>query len=59
MRALGALLLALMPFPAFAQAVVVSDAPVSTSVTVYRDGDRDEGAFNLRWLQAGLTEIEE
>ncbi|MCB2015512.1 MAG: hypothetical protein R3E11_11720 [Sphingobium sp.] len=51
MRALGALLLALMPFPAFAQAVVVSDAPVSTSVTVYRDGDRDEGAFNLRWLQ--------
>ena len=37
--------------PAFAQAVVVSDAPVSTSVTVYRDGNRDEGAFNLRWLQ--------
>ena len=52
MRALGALLLSLaVASPAAARTVVVSDAPVSTSVTVYRDGNRDEGTFNLRWLQ--------
>jgi len=43
--------IALLPTLAFGQVVVVSEAPVSTSVTVYRDGDRGEGRFNLRWLQ--------
>ncbi|MGE4429946.1 MAG: DUF4139 domain-containing protein [Sphingobium sp.] len=32
-------------------AVVISPAPLSSSVTVYRDGGRDEGRFNLRWLR--------
>lgn len=36
--------------PAFAQSVVVSDAPLSSSVTVYRDMGRDSGAMNLQWL---------
>jgi len=51
MRLLSVLLLGLLPMPAWAQRIVVSDAPVSTSVTVYRDTNRNEGAFNLRWLQ--------
>ncbi|MEZ5656307.1 MAG: hypothetical protein R3E04_10590 [Sphingobium sp.] len=51
MRLLSAFLLGLLPIPAWAQSIVVSDAPVSTSVTVYRDTNRNEGAFNLRWLQ--------
>ena len=40
-----------IPAPVPAQPVVVSDAPLSTSVTVYRDADRGEGRFNLRWLR--------
>ncbi len=44
-------LLALAPGSALAQAVVVSPAPLSSSVTVYRDTNRGEGRFNLRWLR--------
>ena len=44
-------LLALAPGSALAQAVVVSPAPLSSSVTVYRDTGRGEGRFNLRWLR--------
>ncbi|GLT02847.1 hypothetical protein GCM10007897_42720 [Sphingobium jiangsuense] len=45
-------LLALAPGSALAQqAVVVSQAPLSSSVTVYRDTNREEGRFNLRWLR--------
>ncbi len=51
MRGLIALLLMLLPAPALAEAVVVSQAPVSTSVTVYRDASRSGGTFNLDWLQ--------
>ncbi|MGD9810832.1 MAG: DUF4139 domain-containing protein [Sphingobium sp.] len=51
MRAASALLLLLVPSPVLAETVVLSEAPVSTSVTVYRDGDRERGAFDLRWLQ--------
>lgn len=45
------LILALLPAPALARTVVMSEAPSSTSVTVYRDTDRDTGRFDLRWLQ--------
>ncbi|MPT48752.1 MAG: hypothetical protein E2598_10080 [Sphingobium sp.] len=31
--------------------IVVSPAPSSTSVTIYREGERGEGGFNLRWLR--------
>lgn len=51
MRIIFALLLLWSAAPVFAQTIVVSQAPVSTSVTVYRDGNREEGSFNLRWLQ--------
>ncbi len=50
MRAALASLLALVSWPVLAQSVVVSGAPVSTSVTVYRDMGRDAGAMNLAWL---------
>ncbi len=58
MRAFGALLILCISAPAVAQSVVVSDAPSSTSVTVYRDSDRAQGTFNLRWL-AGSALISE
>tara|TARA_R110000782_G_scaffold49622_2_gene107872 strand:- start:3241 stop:4785 length:1545 start_codon:yes stop_codon:yes gene_type:complete len=58
MRAFGALLILCISAPAVAQSVVVSDAPSSTSVTVYRDSDRAQGTFNLRWL-AGYALISE
>lgn len=50
MRAILASCLALLSAPAFAQSVVVSSAPVSASVTVYRDMERAGGAMNLQWL---------
>ncbi|MDQ4420401.1 hypothetical protein OOT33_08160 [Sphingobium sp. DEHP117] len=50
MRAALASLLALTSAPALAQSVVVSSAPVSSSVTVYRDMGRGDGAMNLGWL---------
>lgn len=50
MRAALASLLALVSAPALAQSVVVSGAPVSTSVTVYRDMERGDGAMNPGWL---------
>ncbi len=34
-----------------AQPVVLSDAPLSSSVTVYRDDSRQAGRFNLNWLR--------
>ena len=51
---MGALLLAALAtsasVPALAQAVVVSAAPLATSVTVYRDPNRSEGGrIDLRW----------
>lgn len=57
--ALAASMLALAPSALWAQPaaamegrqVVVSAAPLSTSVTIYREGARDEGGFNLRWLR--------
>ncbi len=57
MRRILIALAVLAPLPwssaALAQppAVVLSPAPASTSVTIYRDPDRGEGRFNLRWLQ--------
>lgn len=48
-RAFCALLLCAVSAPVLAQGVVVSDAPVSTSVTVYRDPDRGEGRIDPRW----------
>ncbi len=50
MRAPLASLLALTSAPALAQSVVVSSAPVSSSVTVYRDMGRGDGAMNPGWL---------
>lgn len=50
MRAVLAILPVLLSAPAFAQSVVVSSAPVSTSVTVYRDMGRGDGAMNPGWL---------
>lgn len=51
MRALSAFILMLSASPALAQTVVVSAAPSSTSVTVYRDPDRGQGAMDMDWLQ--------
>lgn len=45
------LIAAMLPAPVAARNNVVSEAPLSTSVTVYRDTDRPGGRFNLRWLQ--------
>ncbi len=42
---------AAVPLPALAQAVVTSSGAESTSVTVYRDPDRGEGAINARFPQ--------
>ncbi|SCW59492.1 hypothetical protein SAMN02927924_01494 [Sphingobium faniae] len=42
-------LLAALPAPVSAQAVVTSAAPESVSVTVYRDPGRGEGAINARF----------
>tara|TARA_B110001454_G_scaffold216739_1_gene240555 strand:+ start:881 stop:2422 length:1542 start_codon:yes stop_codon:yes gene_type:complete len=50
MRAALASLFALVSAPALAQSVVMSGAPVSTSVTVYRDMGRGDGAMNPSWL---------
>lgn len=50
MRAALASLLALTCAPALGQSVVVSSAPVSSSVTVYRDMGRGDGAMNPGWL---------
>lgn len=50
MRAALAILPVILSTPAFAQSVVVSSAPVSTSVTVYRDMGRGDGAMNPGWL---------
>ncbi|MDF0546451.1 hypothetical protein PX699_29255 [Sphingobium sp. H39-3-25] len=51
MRCLSALLLLVMlaPASARAQAIVTSTAPQSTSVTVYRDPERGEGAIDARF----------
>lgn len=51
MRPLAAFLFVVTSAPALAQSVVVSKAPVSTSVTVYRDSDRVSGSFELDWLE--------
>jgi len=45
------LILMALPAPALARSVVVAEPPSSTSVTVYRDSDREAGRFDLRWLQ--------
>lgn len=47
-------LMALMgatPSMARAQPVVLSEAPLSSSVTVYRDDNRQQGRFNIGWLR--------
>lgn len=48
-------LASLVPGPARAQesgpAMVVSSAPLSSSVTVYRDGAGEDSRVNLRWLR--------
>lgn len=51
MRCLSALILIVMlaPASARAQAIVTSAAPQSTSVTVYRDPERGEGAIDARF----------
>src|SRR5687768_14986203 len=50
MRVMLALLLALAPSLAAAQAITASPGPDSVAVTVYRDPNRGNRAFNLDWL---------
>lgn len=50
MRVMLALLLALTPSLAAAQAIVASPKPDSVAVTVYRDPNRGTQPFNLGWL---------
>jgi hypothetical protein len=45
-----ALWLAILASPAAAQPLVVSPRPDAVAVTVYRDPNRGNQAFNLRWL---------
>jgi hypothetical protein len=45
-----AIWLAIMSSPAAAQTLVVSPRPDAVAVTVYRDPNRGNRAFNLRWL---------
>ena len=50
MRILLAWMIALLPTAAVAQAIISSPGPDQVAVTVYRDPNREGGAFNLDWL---------
>jgi hypothetical protein len=58
MRLLPILLFALLPTPVAARATITSPGPDTTSVTVYRDPDRGEGAIDA-YLPGGFALISE